>query len=107
MEMQGDVEAILASPVKNKAGETKRWNRAKQAFQAYLDRVRSVRVIDPACESGNFLYVALHEVKTLERDAILWGSLRLQTTNNEKELLDLRRSSSESKLEEGMSRLPQ
>jgi len=28
-------------------------------FEAFLDRLRAIRVIDPACGSGNFLYVAL------------------------------------------------
>ena len=32
---------------------------AKRQFDAYLERLRSVRVLDPACGSGNFLYVAL------------------------------------------------
>ncbi len=33
------------------------------------------RVLDPACGSGNFLYLALRALKDLEREAILWGSL--------------------------------
>ena len=49
-----------------------------KVFNAYLDRLRAVRVLDPACGSGNFLYVALQSLKDLEREAILWGSLTLQ-----------------------------
>jgi type II restriction/modification system DNA methylase subunit YeeA len=37
-----------------------------------------VCVLDPACGSGNFLYLALQALKDLEREAILWGSLTLQ-----------------------------
>lgn len=48
-------------------------------FNAFLARVRAVRVLDPACGSGNFLYVALQALKDLEREAILWASLTLQT----------------------------
>ena len=48
-------------------------------FNAFLDRVRAVRVLDPACGSGNFLYLALRALKDLEREAILWGSLALST----------------------------
>jgi len=46
-------------------------------FNAFLERLRAVRVLDPACGSGNFLYLALQALKDLEREAILWGSLTL------------------------------
>jgi hypothetical protein len=51
---------------------------AKRLFDAYLERLRSVRVLDPACGSGNFLYVALQALKDLELEAIGWGSLTLR-----------------------------
>jgi type II restriction/modification system DNA methylase subunit YeeA len=51
---------------------------AEKVFHAYLERLRSIRVLDPACGSGNFLYLALQALKDLEREAILWGSLTLQ-----------------------------
>ena len=35
-----------------------------------------MRVLDPACGSGNFLYVALRLLKDLEREAIQWGAER-------------------------------
>jgi hypothetical protein len=43
-------------------------------FNAFLDRLRAVRVLDPACGSGNFLYLSLQALKDLEREAIVWGS---------------------------------
>lgn len=43
-------------------------------LQAFLDLLRSVTVLDPACGSGNFLYVALQALKDLEREASIWGS---------------------------------
>lgn len=49
-------------------------------FDAFLARLRAVRVLDPACGSGNFLYLALQALKDLEREAILWASLTFQTT---------------------------
>jgi hypothetical protein len=34
------------------------WQRAAEAeFWRYMERLRAVRVLDPACGSGNFLYV--------------------------------------------------
>ena len=35
-----------------------------------LDRLRSVTVLDPACGSGNFLYVSLQRLKDLEKEVI-------------------------------------
>jgi hypothetical protein len=52
----------------------------RAVFGAFLDRLRSVRVLDPACGSGNFLFVTLWALKDLEWEAIQWGSLVLQTT---------------------------
>jgi len=47
---------------------------ARAQLLAFLTRLRAVTVLDPACGSGNFLYVALHSLKDLEREAILWGA---------------------------------
>ena len=48
-------------------------NRARAAAEAlyrgYLDRLRAYRVLDPACGSGNFLYLALRALKDLEHRA--------------------------------------
>lgn len=49
-------------------------NDPKRVFEGFLTLLRSVRVLDPACGSGNFLYVALQSLKDLEREVILWGS---------------------------------
>jgi type II restriction/modification system DNA methylase subunit YeeA len=45
---------------------------------SFLARIRSVRVLDPACGSGNFLYIALQSLKNLERDVLVWVSSELQ-----------------------------
>jgi hypothetical protein len=39
---------------------------AERRFKTFLERVRKFRILDPACGSGNFLYLALHELKTIE-----------------------------------------
>ena len=55
------------------------WERDAEAeWRAFLDRLRAVRVLDPACGSGNFLYVALRLLKDLEQDAIREGAERLR-----------------------------
>ena len=39
---------------------------AEGLHKAFLDRLRAFRVLDPACGSGNFLYLALLELKNIE-----------------------------------------
>jgi len=52
----------------------------KRVFDDFLDRLRAVTVLDPACGSGNFLDIALQSLKDLEREAIVWGALALRTS---------------------------
>ncbi|MDD4977315.1 MAG: class I SAM-dependent DNA methyltransferase [Gallionella sp.] len=40
-------------------------------FLGYLEQIRNFRVLDPACGSGNFLYLALRALKDLEHRANL------------------------------------
>ena len=55
------------------------WERDAEAeWRAFLERLRAVRVLDPACGSGNFLYVTLRLLKDLEERAIRWGGERLR-----------------------------
>ena len=39
----------------------------------FLERLATVRVLDPACGSGNFLYVSLALLKALEKEVIAFG----------------------------------
>ena len=45
---------------------------AQALVTAYLKRLRAVRVLDPACGSGNFLYVALRKLKDLEYEVLVF-----------------------------------
>ncbi len=45
--------------------------RATALFRGFLDRLRAFRVLDPACGSGNFLYLALLALKDLEHQAMV------------------------------------
>ena len=44
---------------------------ARDRLETFLSRLAAYRVLDPACGSGNFLYVALHALKDLELRAII------------------------------------
>jgi len=44
------------------------------ALFAFQEELAGVRVLDPACGSGNFLYVALAGLKDLEKDVVTFGT---------------------------------
>ena len=46
--------------------ETRRRDRAERLLHEFLERLRAFTVLDPACGSGNFLYLALQALKDLE-----------------------------------------
>ncbi len=56
---------------KSKGARTKGMQKVQSLLGAYLDRLRKVRVLDPACGSGNFLYLALMHLKDLEHRVLL------------------------------------
>ena len=53
----------------NAAVRTK-WNEARQQVKDFLHRLCTLRVLDPACGSGNFLYVTLEHLKRLEGEVL-------------------------------------
>ena len=44
--------------------------KAREQLDAFRQRLASVKVLDPACGSGNFLYIALRSLLDLEREVI-------------------------------------
>ena len=48
------------------AAQTRLRRQADQALRTFLERLRRFTVLDPACGSGNFLYLALHTLKDIE-----------------------------------------
>ncbi|MBI5901696.1 MAG: class I SAM-dependent DNA methyltransferase [Rhodocyclales bacterium] len=68
-EWQAAKEKIAALLAKSKKHGDKAHKDATAIFQHHLERLRNYRVLDPACGSGNFLYLALKALKDLERRA--------------------------------------
>jgi hypothetical protein len=56
----------LASLAQEKGPRAKEWAKAEEERGRFLERLASLRILDPACGSGNFLYMALQRVKDLE-----------------------------------------
>lgn len=68
------IAATLAAGTAAKAGSKAKREaprRAETLFRGFLDRLRAFRVLDPACGSGNFLYLALLALKDLEHQAMV------------------------------------
>jgi type II restriction/modification system DNA methylase subunit YeeA len=73
-EVQAQIAAALAAGTAAKAGSKAKRDaprRAETLFRGFLDRLRAFRVLDPACGSGNFLYLALLALKDLEHQAMV------------------------------------
>lgn len=66
-----EVRTLLTAAEKAKAGErTKRLNKAATLVRDYHKRLLALRILDPACGAGNFLYVSLDLLKRLESDVL-------------------------------------
>jgi type II restriction/modification system DNA methylase subunit YeeA len=55
-----------ADVAKASSTRTRQRGHAERTLLLFLDRLRAFTVLDPACGSGNFLYLALHALKDLE-----------------------------------------
>ncbi|XGB39839.1 MAG: class I SAM-dependent DNA methyltransferase [Cyanobacteria bacterium LVE1205-1] len=66
--VETEVNRLLA--LKDGQEEPTKVQRDKAAVEirAFLERLQGVRILDPACGSGNFLYVTLDLIKTLEQE---------------------------------------
>ncbi len=73
------IEPWLRAWEEEKVALTKQVAKAKKSiseagtkrFNLFLERLRSFTVLDPACGSGNFLYLALRSLKDIEKQVLL------------------------------------
>ncbi|MEO8124092.1 MAG: DNA methyltransferase [Burkholderiales bacterium] len=64
------VKMVIAAHMhKHKRAGDAETRKANAAFVGFLERLRAYRVLDPACGSGNFLYLALKTLKDIEHQA--------------------------------------
>ena len=80
---KAEIEAIMAPALAGSNGGGKEASAAREKKflaarakaevrrDAFIDRPCALRILDPACGSGNFLYLALQAVKDIEYRAIL------------------------------------
>ncbi len=73
------IEPVVMTPLRRDWENVKSSIKAADAdlatvtTQDFLDRLGKIRILDPACGSGNFLYVALNLLHGLERGVIRWA----------------------------------
>lgn len=70
-EVRGEISKQMEQmeKVKTKAATERRRKRAQDAFFQFLEKLRNFRALDPACGSGNFLYLTLQALKRIEHRA--------------------------------------
>ena len=70
---KAEIAACLAKAdaAKSLAAKTRQRGQADRLLQKFLERLRKFTVLDPACGSGNFLYLALHALKDIEHQVQL------------------------------------
>ncbi|MBZ9791121.1 class I SAM-dependent DNA methyltransferase [Rhizobium sp. 3T7] len=67
---KAEITALMDKASAGKGGgRTKAKNQAQGVLDGYLKRLGDFRILDPACGSGNFLYLALRALKDLEHRA--------------------------------------
>nr|WP_206599724.1 class I SAM-dependent DNA methyltransferase [Pseudovibrio sp. Ad5] len=53
---------------KELAARTRALGKAEKLHLGFLERLKAFRALDPACGSGNFLYISLLELKNIEHE---------------------------------------
>ena len=56
-----------------RAAQTQRNRNVNQPITDFLDKLHRLKVLDPACGSGNFLYVAMQQLKELEKEVVAFA----------------------------------
>lgn len=72
------VEPVVLRPLRDECQKVqdeiagyKAPRKRRERLNEFLQRLRGVRVLDPACGSGNFLYMALRGLKDLELEVVI------------------------------------
>lgn len=73
--VRDQAEALIARrEAASGAARTRQQQALQQLLTGFASEIAAVRVLDPACGSGNFLYVALKQLLDLEKEVILFAA---------------------------------
>ncbi|MGI8915229.1 MAG: type IIL restriction-modification enzyme MmeI, partial [Chloroflexota bacterium] len=79
--VQAEAQAIIARRDASAGpARTRRQDELRRRLLAFSTRLAGIRVLDPACGSGNFLYVALKQLLDLEKAVITFAAQHGLTT---------------------------
>jgi type II restriction/modification system DNA methylase subunit YeeA len=75
--VQEEAQGIIAKreAAKDASVRTKMQGELGKVLMGFTDEIAAVRVLDPACGSGNFLYVALKRLLDLEKEVSVFGAM--------------------------------
>jgi len=73
-EVKAKAEKLLEKPKPGKAAGKKLETALRSLLLGFVDELSHVRVLDPACGSGNFLYVALKSLLDLWKEVSVFGA---------------------------------
>jgi hypothetical protein len=75
-EVQAKCEKLTDESARSKTPATKRkkTQQRDKTLRDFVERLSHVTILDPACGSGNFLYVALHLLLDLEKEVITYAA---------------------------------
>lgn len=75
-DVRSDVESHIAKRRAAKTAPARRRvdDAINHLLQGFVHRLATVRILDPACGSGNFLYVAIQQLLTLEKEVITFAA---------------------------------
>ena len=67
-EIEIELKRLLEPEPGNEEPTANQRKKAEQEIRAFLVKLRTIKILDPACGTGNFLYVALDLLKGLEAE---------------------------------------
>lgn len=68
------VQAEAQGPARQRRTDSKARHNFDRCLDTFAERLRHVTVLDPACGSGNFLYVAIHLLLDLEKEVLAYAA---------------------------------
>ena len=74
VEVKAKAEKLLEKAKTGKAGAKKLENDLRNLLLGFVDELSHIRVLDPACGSGNFLYVSLKSLLDLWKEVSVYAS---------------------------------
>jgi hypothetical protein len=69
------IEDYLYKAETRKADDAAQTKHIRSLLDGFHERLATIRVLDPACGSGNFLYVSLALLKALEKEVLAFASI--------------------------------